>query len=129
MPSTAFEWTRLEVRSLRHSAAFEDEMAKTKEEKAWEQAFRRRVLAEDGLVDRLGAAEMMGVTDRTLPRWHREGKGPPRIYRGRSVYYRIAEIEAWLLAPPAPPNGSPANVPGHVLGHDSSVGPALMGEG
>ena len=104
-------------------------MAKTKELKAWEREFRRKVLAEDGLMDRLEAAEMMGVTDRTLLRWHREGKGPPRIYASRSVYYRIADIEAWLLAPPAPPNGSPANVPGHVLGHDSSVGPALMGEG
>ena len=96
MPSTAFEWPRLEVRLLRHSAALDGEMAKTKELKAWEREFRRKVLMEDGLVDRLEAAEMTGVTDRTLLRWHREGKGPPRIYRGRSVYYRIAEIEAWL---------------------------------
>jgi hypothetical protein len=71
-------------------------MAKTKEQKAWEREFRRKVLAEDGLADRLEAAGMMGVTDRTLLRWHREGKGPSRIYRSRSVYYRIAEIGAWL---------------------------------
>jgi hypothetical protein len=62
----------------------------------WEQQFRRNVLAEGGRVDRLDAAEMMGVTDRTLLRWHREGKGAPRIYAGRSVVYRIADIEAWL---------------------------------
>ncbi len=71
-------------------------MAKTKEEKLWQREFRRKVLADDGLVDRLDAAEMLGVTDRTLLRWHREGKGPQRIYAGRSVYYRIADIEAWL---------------------------------
>ena len=71
-------------------------MAKTKEEKLWQREFRRKVLADDGLVDRLDAAEMLGVTDRTLLRWHREGKGPPRIYAGRSVYYRIADIEARL---------------------------------
>jgi len=71
-------------------------VAKTKEEKLWQREFRRKVLADDGLVDRLDAAEMLDVTDRTLLRWHREGKGPPRKYAGRSVYYRIADIEAWL---------------------------------
>jgi hypothetical protein len=58
--------------------------------------FRRKAMAENGLVDRFQAAEMMQVTDRTLLRWHREGKGPPRIYASRSVYYRVADIKAWL---------------------------------
>ena len=90
-------------------------MAKTKEMKAWEREFRRRVLAEDGLVDRLEAAEMMGVTDRTLLRWHREGKGPSRIYRGRSVYYRIAEIEAYLPESGEQCSGAPDPIPATVL--------------
>ena len=74
-------------------------MAKTKKDpkmKAWEEEFARTVMAEAGNVSRRDAAEMMGVTDRTLLRWHRESKGPPRRYTGRSVYYRIADIEAWL---------------------------------
>jgi hypothetical protein len=74
-------------------------MARTKKDakgRLWDQQFRRNVLAENGRVDRLDAAEMMGVTDRTLLRRHREGKGPQRIYANRSVVYRIADIEAWL---------------------------------
>jgi len=74
-------------------------MARTKKDskrRLWDQQFRRNVLAENGRVDRLEAAEMMGVTDRTLLRWHRKGIGPQRIYGNRSVVYRISDIEAWL---------------------------------
>ncbi len=56
-------------------------MAKTKKDpemKTWEEEFTRTVMAEAGNVGRRDAAEMMGVTDRTLLRRHREGKGPPR---------------------------------------------------
>jgi predicted DNA-binding transcriptional regulator AlpA len=82
--------------------------------KAWEQQFRRKVLAEDGLVDRLEAAEMMGVTDRTLLRWHREGKGPERIYSGRSVYYRMADIDAWPRGSGQQCAGGPDPIPATV---------------
>jgi putative tryptophan/tyrosine transport system substrate-binding protein len=37
---------------------------------------------EDGWVDRATAARMLGKTVRTLLRWHREGKGPPRRHNG-----------------------------------------------
>ncbi len=82
-------------------------MAKTKKDaemKVWEE-FRRKVRAEAGNVDRRDAAKMMGVTDRTLLRWHREDKGPPRKYASRSVYYRIADIEAWLSGAGCPQKG------------------------
>jgi len=84
-------------------------VAKTKKDaemKVWEE-FRRKVRAEAGNVDRRDAAEMMGVTDRTLLRWHREDKGPPRKYANRSVYYRISDIEAWLRESGQRPAGNP----------------------
>jgi hypothetical protein len=69
---------------------------KDPERRLFDLQFRRKVLGENGLVDRFQAAEMMHVTERTLLRRHREEKGPPRIYAGRSVCYRIADIDAWL---------------------------------
>jgi len=39
----------------------------------------------------------LNISTRTLHRWGRLRKGPPRIKLGRSVYYRRASIERWLL--------------------------------
>lgn len=47
---------------------------------------------EEGWADRARAAEMLGITVRTLLRWHHKGKGPPRRRNGaglRSVKWRI----------------------------------------
>lgn len=44
------------------------------------------------------AARTLKVSTRTLHRWGRLRKGPPSIKVGRSVYYRRASIERWLLA-------------------------------
>jgi Helix-turn-helix domain len=71
-------------------------MAKTEAQKAFRRECDRKWRAQDGNVDRLDAARMLGVTDRTLLRWHEQSKGPPRIYAGRGIYYLIADIEAWL---------------------------------
>ena len=35
---------------------------------------------------------------RTLDRWHALGLGPPRTCFGRTVLYRRASIEKWLVA-------------------------------
>lgn len=43
-------------------------------------------------------ARALNVSARTLHRWGRLRKGPPSIKVGRSVYYRRASIERWLLA-------------------------------
>jgi len=89
-------------------------VAKTKKDpemKTWEEEFTRTVMAEAGNVGRRDAAEMMGVTDRTLLRWHREGKGPPRIYAGRSVYYRVTDIAAWLRQSSQQPADGPDPLP------------------
>jgi predicted DNA-binding transcriptional regulator AlpA len=56
----------------------------------------RRLELEDGWAGRATAAQMLGVSVRTLLRWHREGKGPPRRHTGNGIRYRISEIDDWL---------------------------------
>ena len=41
-------------------------------------------------------AERLGVSLRTLSRWHAERTGPPRITRGRLVLYRLEALHKWL---------------------------------
>lgn len=51
---------------------------------------------EEGCADRASAAEMLGISVRTLLRWDRQGKGPLRQLNGCGLRYRISEIEDWL---------------------------------
>ena len=44
------------------------------------------------------AAEVLGVSTRTLARWHALRVGPARCKVGRKVIYRPTAIEAWLQA-------------------------------
>lgn len=44
------------------------------------------------------ASHCLDVSRRTLHRWARLQKGPPSIKVGRSVYYRRASFEQWLLS-------------------------------
>ena len=46
-------------------------------------------------VDQL--ADELGITRRTLERWHAERSGPPRIKFGKQVRYRADSVRAWLL--------------------------------
>jgi predicted DNA-binding transcriptional regulator AlpA len=41
-------------------------------------------------------ASALGVSHRTLYRWHRLRKGPPQIKIGRKIYYRADAIRQWL---------------------------------
>jgi len=43
-------------------------------------------------------AEMLGISPRTLSRWHAQRVGPPRCKLGRKVLYRKAAIDAWLVS-------------------------------
>jgi excisionase family DNA binding protein len=43
-------------------------------------------------------SDWLKVSRRTLYRWARLQKGPPSIKVGRSVYYRCASVEQWLLS-------------------------------
>lgn len=52
---------------------------------------------DDDTIDRHQAAALLGVTTRTLQRWHRQGYGPSRKnWLSRSVGYSRAEVEAWV---------------------------------
>jgi excisionase family DNA binding protein len=51
------------------------------------------------LLTRREAAELLGVKPQTLAVWAITGKyGLPLIHVGRSVRYRLADLEAWLAA-------------------------------
>lgn len=42
-------------------------------------------------------AYALGISHRTLYRWHRLRKGPPQIKIGRKIYYRADAMREWLL--------------------------------
>lgn len=42
-------------------------------------------------------ARALNISTRTLHRWGRLRKGPPSIKIGRSVYFRRASVERWLI--------------------------------
>jgi hypothetical protein len=42
------------------------------------------------------AARYIGFTSAALRKWRREGRGPAYIRFGRSVRYRIADLDHWL---------------------------------
>ncbi len=41
-------------------------------------------------------AEALGISRRTLSRWHRLREGPPRTYVGKRIRYRRSSVESWL---------------------------------
>jgi predicted DNA-binding transcriptional regulator AlpA len=49
-----------------------------------------------GLLTPKDLALELGVTERTIARWHRHRIGPPRIRIGRKVYYRKDSVIAWV---------------------------------
>ena len=43
-------------------------------------------------------AEAIGVSERTLTRWHNLRVGPPRTVIGRKILYHIPTARAWIAA-------------------------------
>lgn len=43
-------------------------------------------------------AALLDVSRRTLSRWNRLRKGPPRVKVGRSVFYRRHAFNEWVLS-------------------------------
>lgn len=41
-------------------------------------------------------AEELGISVRTLHRWHTARQGPPRIVLGRIIFYRRSSVLAWI---------------------------------
>ena len=53
--------------------------------------------AVNELVDRTQAARLLGISPRTLDRWHRLRIGPPRVaLGGHKVRYRLSSLDAWV---------------------------------
>lgn len=48
------------------------------------------------LLDNESAAEFLGVSPTTLPRWRWAGTGPAYLKVGRSIRYRRSDLEKWL---------------------------------
>jgi excisionase family DNA binding protein len=48
--------------------------------------------------DERAAAEMLGISHRTLQAWRVKGGGPPFVKLGRSVRYELTQLEAWANA-------------------------------
>jgi len=47
-------------------------------------------------VDTRRAAELIGMSTRTLEKWRGEGNGPPFLKLGRRVLYAVADLEEWI---------------------------------
>jgi len=43
-------------------------------------------------------AHALGVSERTLGRWHQFRQGPPRVEIGRKVFYRLESINTWIAS-------------------------------
>jgi predicted DNA-binding transcriptional regulator AlpA len=50
----------------------------------------------DGLLRREDLAKQLGVSPRTIDRWHALRQGPPRVCIGRTILYRIDAVRQWL---------------------------------
>jgi len=44
------------------------------------------------------AATLLRLSERTLERWRVAGDGPKKVRLGRSIRYRLADIEAYIAA-------------------------------
>jgi len=43
-------------------------------------------------------AQALGVSERTVARWHRLREGPPRVEIGRKIFYRLESVNAWIAS-------------------------------
>jgi excisionase family DNA binding protein len=50
----------------------------------------------DYLMKQKEAAELLGVSGRTLEGWRLHGGGPLYVKVGRSVRYRLSDLNAWI---------------------------------
>lgn len=48
------------------------------------------------LLSEEAAARFLGVTKRTLKQWRQDGRGPRFVKVGRSVRYRMTDLEAFV---------------------------------
>ena len=53
-------------------------------------------MSEDRWLCTKEVAQFLGFSDRTLKSWRALGTGSPHSVIGRSVRYRLRDVEAWL---------------------------------
>jgi predicted DNA-binding transcriptional regulator AlpA len=59
---------------------------------------KRDTIKKKELISRAATAVMLGITRRTLLRWHHQNFGPKRLAISERRYrYRRAEVEAWVV--------------------------------
>jgi len=58
------------------------------------------------LMTKKDTADFIGVSQRTLDRWHALRRGPARITIGRKILYRLDAILAWLHDNETAPTGT-----------------------
>jgi predicted DNA-binding transcriptional regulator AlpA len=55
-------------------------------------------LGLDGYLRRDELAQHLGVSVRTIDRWHFDGEGPPRIVVVRTILYSVDSVREWLCS-------------------------------
>ncbi len=53
-------------------------------------------------------AKELGVSERTVARWHAMRIGPPRVTIGRKPLYRLESVTAWIARQEHDPAAAPA---------------------
>jgi hypothetical protein len=83
--------------------------------KRYREAYKAKFFA--ALIDRHTTAALLGVTPRTLQRWHNAGIGPKRVSGPGwpSVLYRLSEVEQWK------PTVQTASFSGHQAAEQQDV--------
>ncbi len=67
----------------------------------------------EGFLRREELAQQLGLSPRTIDRWHALRNGPPRVCLGRTILYRVESVREWLrsreqqLSPPKRPRRLP----------------------
>jgi excisionase family DNA binding protein len=61
----------------------------------------------DALLSEVHAADLLGLSSRTLQAWRVKNGGPPFIRAGRAIRYRRRDLLAWMDANTVLGSGSP----------------------
>lgn len=59
---------------------------------------RSMIVTPDGRLTRSHAASYLGVAAQTLANWRSQGRGPKSMNLGGKVFYRLADLEAFVEA-------------------------------
>lgn len=61
-----------------------------------EGSFPSKQILLEGYLRRRELAQQLGVSPRTIDRWHSLRNGPPRIAIGRTILYNLNSVRGWL---------------------------------